>query len=59
MPQPTSILDAFTDAVRTVKTTIVGQHIWREKTRRRHVCIECGCFRIEYQSKHSQEGKEV
>lgn len=55
MPQPTSILDTLLD----FKRTIVGQHIWREKNHRRHICIECGCFHIEYRSKHSQEEKEV
>lgn len=55
MPQPTSILDALLD----FKRAVVGQHIWHMKNRRRHICITCGCFRIEYQSKHNGEWKDV
>ena len=59
MPQPTSILDAFTDAVRTVKTTIVGEHVWHTRNCWRRLYIECGPFKLRYTADHGRKREEV
>lgn len=58
MPQPTSILDAFQDAVRTVETAFVGQHIWHKRKCWRRLYIECGSFRLEYTADHGKKREE-
>ena len=59
MPQPTSILDAFIGAVKSVKTAIVGEHVWHTRNCWRRLYIECGPFMLRYTADHGRKREEV